>query len=164
MGGYFAGLLSDRAGQLPLSYDAFSAEGSGLGCGAVTVLGSEHCPVGCAAQVMAYFDQQNSGRCGSCFNGTAAMSGVLSALVGGIATSANVQSLENWSVTLRGRGACATIDGAANVARSLLREFADDVAAHLQNKCPVCAELDMMADQAPLIGVPDLLPEEEPEL
>ena len=49
--------------------------GSGLGCGAIAIL-TEDCPVAVAASVMAYFDRENAGQCGSCFNGTAAMAAV----------------------------------------------------------------------------------------
>ena len=143
MGGYFAGLLNERAGALTLDYDVFRCAGSGLGCGAITVLGKSDCPVGFTAQVLAYFDRENSGRCGSCFNGTAAMSAVASALAHGAATYADVQRLENWAAFLPGRGACGTLDGAANVSRSLLREFPKDVEAHLRQRCANCADMDL---------------------
>jgi NADH:ubiquinone oxidoreductase subunit F (NADH-binding) len=148
MGGYFAGLLNRRGHDLVLDYDVFRDEGSGLGCGAVIVLGPADCPVGAAAQVMAYFDRNNASQCGSCFNGTAAMSGVTAALARGVAGPADVQRLESWAAFLPGRGACATLDGAANVARSLLREFPAEVEAHVRDRCAPCAELDLT------VGIP----------
>jgi hypothetical protein len=39
---------------------------------------------------------------------------------------------------LRGRGACGTLDGATNIAASLLRQFPHLVARHLANDCPSC--------------------------
>jgi NADH:ubiquinone oxidoreductase subunit F (NADH-binding) len=154
MGGYFAGLLNGRGHGLVLDYDVFRAEGSGLGCGAIIVLGPADCPVGCAAQVLAYFDRNNAGQCGSCFNGTAAMSGVASALAHGAAGPADVQRLQSWSATLAGRGACATLDGAANVARTLLQEFPAEVDAHIRDRCAVCAEMDFAADTPPFAVAP----------
>jgi NADH:ubiquinone oxidoreductase subunit F (NADH-binding) len=44
MGGYFAGLVNSRGHGLSLDYDALKAAGTGLGCGAVTVLGPDDCP------------------------------------------------------------------------------------------------------------------------
>ena len=82
---------------------------SGLGCGAVAIL-TDDCPVAVAASVMAYYDRENAGQCGSCFNGTAAMSAVTEALRDGLATDEDLARLERWSVVLRGRGACATLD------------------------------------------------------
>ena len=94
--------------------------------------------VAVAASVMAYFDRENAGQCGSCFNGTAAMSAVTSALRDGVATSEDLARLERWSVVLRGRGACATLDAATNVAASLLLQFPQLVAQHLDGECDSC--------------------------
>jgi NADH:ubiquinone oxidoreductase subunit F (NADH-binding) len=154
MGGYFAGLLNSRGHGLTLDYDVFRDEGSGLGCGAVIVLGPADCPVGSAAQVMAYFDRNNASQCGSCFNGTAAMSGVTTALAQGVAAPADVSRLESWAAFLPGRGACATLDGAANVARSLLREFPAEVTSHVRDRCGLCAELDFTAHTPPFAVAP----------
>ena len=87
---------------------------------------------------MAYFDRENADQCGSCFNGTAAMSAVTEALRDGVATSEDLARLERWSVVLRGRGACATLDAATNVAASLLSAFPQVVDRHLQNDCEAC--------------------------
>ncbi|HEY3684722.1 MAG TPA: NADH-ubiquinone oxidoreductase-F iron-sulfur binding region domain-containing protein [Streptosporangiaceae bacterium] len=157
MGGYFGGLLNARGGDLPLDYDALAAEGSGLGCGAVTVLGARDCPVHVAAEVMAYFDRSNAGQCGSCFNGTAAMSATLSALVAQTAADADLDRLRRWSATLRGRGACATLDGAAALAASLLREFPGAVRAHLDGSCPPCRTDSRIGRAAPFaVQVPGI--------
>ncbi len=87
---------------------------------------------------MSYFDRENAGQCGSCFNGTAAMAAVICALRDGVATDEDVTRLERWSVVLRGRGACGTLDGATNIAASLLRQFPQVVTRHLANDCPAC--------------------------
>ena len=112
MGGYFAGLVNQRGHALPLDYDVMAAEGSGLGCGSVTVLGPEDCPAGVAAQLLAYFARENSGQCGSCFNGTAAMAGVAAALAR--ASRATRRS----SACAAGAGACRA---GARAARSTAR-------------------------------------------
>jgi NADH:ubiquinone oxidoreductase subunit F (NADH-binding) len=138
MAGYFAGLVGAGAEQVTLDYDSLREMGSGLGCGAVAVLGAEHCPVAVAADVMAYFSRENAAQCGSCFNGTAAMSGVLAGLRRGEANRADLERLQYWGEFLPGRGACATLDGAANLARSLLREFPQHVEEHLRAACDEC--------------------------
>ncbi|MGE2728776.1 NADH-ubiquinone oxidoreductase-F iron-sulfur binding region domain-containing protein [Mycolicibacterium vaccae] len=137
MGGYFAGLLNREVLDVTLDHESLRRLGSGLGCGAVSVLTSE-CPVAVAASVLAYFDRENAGQCGSCFNGTAAMSAVTEALLHGAATQDDLTRLERWSVVLRGRGACATLDAATNVAASLLRAFPADIARHLAGDCETC--------------------------
>jgi NADH:ubiquinone oxidoreductase subunit F (NADH-binding) len=137
MGGYFAGLVNTDILDATLDHETIRRLGSGLGCGAMSIL-TDDCPVAVAASVMSYFDRENAGQCGSCFNGTAAMAAVVSALRDGMATQEDVTRLERWSVVLRGRGACGTLDGATNVAASLLQQFPHLVARHLANDCPSC--------------------------
>jgi len=137
LGGYFAGLLNRAVLDATLDHETFRGLGSGLGCGAIAVI-TDDCPVAVAASVLAYFDRENAGQCGSCFNGTAAMAAVGGALRDGVATSEDLDRLRRWSVTLRGRGACATLDAATNVAGSLLDQFPQAVARHLDNTCEPC--------------------------
>jgi NADH:ubiquinone oxidoreductase subunit F (NADH-binding) len=137
MGGYFAGLVNTDILDATLDHETIRRLGSGLGCGAISIL-TDDCPVAVAASVMSYFDRENASQCGSCFNGTAAMAAVTSALRDGVATDEDLARLERWSVVLRGRGACGTLDGATNVAASLLRQFPQAVARHLANDCTSC--------------------------
>ena len=88
--------------------------------------------------LLAYFDRENAGQCGSCFNGTAAMAAVAGGLRDGVATDDDLARLRRWSVMLRGRGACATLDAATNIAASLLDQFPDQVQHHLDNTCQTC--------------------------
>jgi NADH:ubiquinone oxidoreductase subunit F (NADH-binding) len=137
LGGYFAGLLDRCVLDVTLDHETLRGLGSGLGNGAISVL-TEDCPVAVAAAVLAYFDRENAGQCGSCFNGTAAMAAVGAALCDGVATDEDVARLRRWSVVLRGRGACATLDAATNIAASLLDRFSESVHSHLDNGCQTC--------------------------
>ena len=137
MGGYFAGLLNRDVLDATVDHETFQRLGSGLGCGAISVI-TDDCPVAVAASVLAYFDRENAGQCGSCFNGTAAMAAVAGALRDGVATEEDLTRLRRWSVVLRGRGACATLDAATNVAASLLDQFPNAVQLHLDNACQTC--------------------------
>lgn len=146
MGGYFAGLLDRRVLETTLDHETMRRFGSGLGCGAISVI-TDDCPVAVAASVLAYFDRENAGQCGSCFNGTAAMAAVAGALRDGAATTEDVDRLRRWSVVLRGRGACATLDAATNAAASLLGQFPDEVARHLDGGCQDCRSQAFRADR-----------------
>ncbi len=137
LGGYFAGLLDRSVLDATLDHETLRGLGCGLGNGAISVL-TEDCPVAVAAAVLAYFDRENAGQCGSCFNGTAAMAAVGAALRDGVATDEDVARLRRWSVVLRGRGACATLDAATNIAASLLNRFSESVQSHLDNGCQAC--------------------------
>jgi NADH:ubiquinone oxidoreductase subunit F (NADH-binding) len=137
LGGYFAGLLNRSVLETTLDHETLRGLGSGLGCGAISLITDES-PVAVAASVLAYFDRENAGQCGSCFNGTAAMAAAAGALRDGVATIEDVERLRRWSVVLRGRGACATLDAATNVAATLLDQFPDEVARHLDNASEAC--------------------------
>jgi NADH:ubiquinone oxidoreductase subunit F (NADH-binding) len=146
LGGYFAGLLNRDVLDATADHETFQRLGSGLGCGAISII-TDDCPVAVAASVLAYFDRENAGQCGSCFNGTAAMAAVAGALRDGVATNEDLARLRRWSVVLRGRGACATLDAATNVAASLLDQFPDEVACHLDNYCRTCQPGAFRADR-----------------
>ena len=137
IGGYFSGLLNSDVLDATLDHETLRAMGSGLGCGAISVL-TDDCPVAVAAAVLAYFGRENAGQCGSCFNGTVAMAAVAEALRDQIATSDDVDRLRRWAGVLPGRGACGTLDGATNVAASLLTGFPQLVDRHLDNDCAAC--------------------------
>ncbi len=141
MGGFFAGLLTPRARDLALTHAALRAVGSGLGCGAIIVLGEADCPVAAAGDVMAFFARENAGQCGACVKGTAAMSRAIAALGLGTIGDAELAKLEGWSVSLRGRGACGTLDGAAQLLATLLRQFPDAIARHRSAPCAACHRL-----------------------
>lgn len=130
MGGYFAGMLDRRILGATLDHKSLRALGSGLGCGAVSVITDEG-PIAVGAAVLAYYDRENADQCGSCFNGTAAMAAAAAALRDGTADADDLARLQRWSVVLRGRGACATLDAACNIAASMLAMFGDEIAGLL---------------------------------
>jgi hypothetical protein len=55
-----------------------------------------------------------------------------------VATADDLARLERWSVVLRGRGACATLDAATNIAATLLLQYPELVARHLAGECDPC--------------------------
>lgn len=150
VGGYFAGLMNRRVLELPLEYDALREAGAGLGCGAFMVLGREQCAVGVAAAVVRFLAGASSGQCGTCVKGSAAMADALERLRDGDPADDDLGKLARWSSSLRGRGACGLIDGAAQQVASLLREFPAEVAEHAGgHSCRRCHEFDHTAWIAP---------------
>jgi NADH:ubiquinone oxidoreductase subunit F (NADH-binding) len=103
------------------------------------VLGPDDCPVAAAADVMDYFERESAKQCGACIRGTAAMRDTILALAAGDADEAKAGRLRGWSLSLRERGACALLDGAAGLAGTLFREFPEHVQDHLKGPCPHCA-------------------------
>jgi NADH:ubiquinone oxidoreductase subunit F (NADH-binding) len=145
-GGFFGGIHPSESLATKLEDDAFRAAGGGLGCGAIVLLGIEDCPVGVAADVMAYFAAHNARQCGACINGTAAMRDALLELADGQARPELIERLVRWSTTLRGRGACATLDGASLLAASLLSGFEHEITRHLAEPCIRCRRRPPDAD------------------
>lgn len=127
MGGWFGGMLSPDHGELACCYAAVREVGSGFGCGAVTVLGQEDDPVAFAANIAAWYSRESAQQCGVCVKGTAAIAAAMQALNAGDASEQDRDNLVRWGTTLRGKGACAFLDGAAALARTLTSEFAADV-------------------------------------
>jgi NADH:ubiquinone oxidoreductase subunit F (NADH-binding) len=136
-GGFFSGFLPDEALDAPLEFDGFRRLGSGLGCGSFLLLPGA-CPVDVATDVMAFFDRENAHQCGSCFKGTAAMHQALARLGTGESGEPDMANLARWGEILPGRGSCATLDGAACLARTLVTQYADVVDEHLADGCPQC--------------------------
>jgi NADH:ubiquinone oxidoreductase subunit F (NADH-binding) len=119
MGGWFGGVLAgDRAG-LVCCYDAVRAAGSGFGCGAINALGATEDPIAVAARIAAWYAEASARQCGVCVKGTAAIRDT----VAGLRSAADRDNLARWGATLQGRGACAFLDGAATLARTLVGEF-----------------------------------------
>jgi NADH:ubiquinone oxidoreductase subunit F (NADH-binding) len=142
-GGLFGGLLADPW-SLPLTYEAFRAAGSGLGCGSFALLGPDDCPVDAAADAVGFLAAESSRQCGVCINATAGMAQVLAALRVGGADTEQVTRMAGWTERVPGRGACALVDAAARMAASLLREFPGEVDAHLSRPCARCLDLGPM--------------------
>jgi NADH:ubiquinone oxidoreductase subunit F (NADH-binding) len=124
MGGWFGGVLRGGLGGLSCSHAEIAALGSGLGCAAITAIGPDQDVLSLAVDLSGWFEQESSRQCGVCKNGTKAIHDALDKVVDGDADSKHGENLARWGTTLRGRGACAFLDGAATLARSIATEIA----------------------------------------
>jgi NADH:ubiquinone oxidoreductase subunit F (NADH-binding) len=111
------------------------AAGASLGTKSVQVLGPDDCPVRVVAEIVRYFGEQTASQCPPCHRGLPDMAAILGDLEKGTA-GGSLSELEQFMVTLSGRGVCRLPDGAARVVLSLLSNFADVVAAHADGGCP----------------------------
>ena len=134
-------VCSPTRGTSRSTHEAFRAIGSGLGCGSFALLGGDDCPVDAAADAVAFLAAESARQCGVCINATAGMRDVLAgSALGDDRPPTPSRRMAGWTQKVPGRGACALVDAAARMAASLLREFPDEVAAHLA-PCPRCAAL-----------------------
>ncbi|WP_211169517.1 NADH-ubiquinone oxidoreductase-F iron-sulfur binding region domain-containing protein, partial [Pseudonocardia bannensis] len=133
MGGWFGGLLAAERATVTCCYEAVRAAGSGLGCAAITALRADEDPVAVAADIAAWYARESAAQCGVCVKGTASIRDALGALRDGRATGPEPANLARWGTALPRRGACAFLDGAATLARTVVTEFPVQVADRMRS-------------------------------
>ncbi|MFG2791008.1 NADH-ubiquinone oxidoreductase-F iron-sulfur binding region domain-containing protein [Streptomyces sp. NPDC048419] len=123
MGGWFGGMLRHDHLATACCYDALRTLGSGLGCGAITALGTDDSPLRVAAELSVWYARESAAQCGVCVNGTKAIRDTFARLADGAGTADDTGRLARWGQTLPRRGACAFLDGAATLARSAVTQY-----------------------------------------
>jgi NADH:ubiquinone oxidoreductase subunit F (NADH-binding) len=81
-----------------------------------------------AASIAAWYAEESAGQCGVCIKGTAAIRDTFALIRDGQAADEAPANLARWGAQLPGRGACAFLDGAAALARTVVSEFPERVA------------------------------------
>ncbi|WP_326635225.1 ferredoxin [Streptosporangium sp. NBC_01755] len=137
VGGYAGGLLTPDALDIALTPAALAAAGASLGTKSVQVIGADRCPVGVAAEIVGYFAAETADQCPPCSRGLPDMAGLLRGLETGTGGPEAVAELDLFMSTLFDRGVCRLPDGAARLALSLLRNFAEVTRAHTTDGCPI---------------------------
>lgn len=138
MGGFFGGIVPVST-QFDLSYDGLKTLGGGLGCGSLHFLEPSSCVLSIAADVVAFYAQNNARQCRTCMSSTDAIANFLAAAGRPHADINLGETLTRWSTQLPGRGACAVPDGVALLLRTLLRHYPEVIASHQQSGCEACA-------------------------
>lgn len=129
MGGWFGGVLRGDRSELRCCYAEIAATGSGLGCAAITVLGPGEDVRSVAADIGIWFERESARQCGVCRNGTRAIRDTLIKVADGDLNPDHRDNLARWGTQLVGRGACAFLDGAATLSRSVANELMTEVTA-----------------------------------
>jgi NADH:ubiquinone oxidoreductase subunit F (NADH-binding) len=137
VGGYGGAWVGPAHFTTPYSSLSLRAVGATAGVGIVVVLGPEACGLTETARVVHYLAGQSAGQCGPCVYGLPAIADDLARLARGDVDPSLMARLDRRLSQVDGRGACRHPDGAANVVRSALAVFADDVRAHVRGTpCP----------------------------
>jgi NADH:ubiquinone oxidoreductase subunit F (NADH-binding) len=123
VGGWFGGIAPTALLDVAFTYEALADRGAAVGCGAITIVGSDEDLGARAARLAGWYASQSAGQCGACVKGTAAIRDALEQAHLGTPGATVGADLARWGQTLRGRGACAFLDGAANLARSISTDF-----------------------------------------
>ncbi|MCC5478309.1 NADH-ubiquinone oxidoreductase-F iron-sulfur binding region domain-containing protein [Streptomyces barringtoniae] len=153
--GGFAGTWLPRAHlHTPLARRDLAPLGAAPGAGVLIALPRAACGLSETAQILAYLAAHSARQCGPCHLGLPAVAEDFTALAAGRADPGLLPRLRRRTGLLPDRGACRHPDGAARLAASALRAFADDVDHHLTHgPCPA-------AHQPPRIPIPPATPPE----
>ena len=123
IGGWFGGVLGPAGAALCCTHEHAAAAGTGIGCAAFTAVGIDDDVLGMTAAIGRWYAAESAQQCGVCIKGTAAIAAALGAVARGDRDALTLGKLIRWRRTLRGRGACALLDGAAVLAGSVAEEI-----------------------------------------
>ncbi|MEU8619159.1 NADH-ubiquinone oxidoreductase-F iron-sulfur binding region domain-containing protein [Streptomyces sp. NPDC048623] len=154
LGGFGGTWLPVERLHVPLARRALASLGAAPGAGVLVALPRAACGLSETARMLAYLAADGAGQCGPCRFGLPAVAEDFAALAAGRADADLLRRLHRRVGLLPDRGACRHPDGAARLAASALRVFADDVGLHLaQGACAA-------AHRPPRIPVPPAVPPE----
>jgi NADH:ubiquinone oxidoreductase subunit F (NADH-binding) len=104
--------------------------GTGLGCGAISVIGPGTCGLMEVARITRWLAGQSAGQCGPCARGLPAIATAMDALAAGDRGRQWERQLHRWLDMVAGRGACHHPDGTVRFVRSALQAFAPEIDEH----------------------------------
>jgi NADH-quinone oxidoreductase subunit F len=120
----------------PLDPGALRAKGSGLGTGALLVVGASACPIAVAASVASFYERESCGQCPPCTVGSASLARILRGLEANGTLPRDLRDLHDVAGFMSGHGYCAHCRGAAAVATGTVGRLAAAVDAHAGAGCP----------------------------
>jgi NADH:ubiquinone oxidoreductase subunit F (NADH-binding) len=120
-----------------LSYEAFQAVGCGLGAGGFIVYDDTACMVEVARQFSRFLYVESCGQCPPCKTGSGEITDRLDRIEAGAGSERDVAEIGSWLEQVTDGNRCYLAVEEQVVVASILRAFADEVVAHLeQGRCP----------------------------
>ncbi len=120
----------------PMSFEGMEAIGSGLGSGGFIVYDDTTCPVEVGLLLSSFLQSGSCGQCPPCKLGTTAYMNGFGLMMEGRATLDDVDDLTAWLTRVTDANRCGLGAGQRELARGILDNFADDVVACLEARCP----------------------------
>lgn len=137
-GGPSGGCLPARLFDMPITYDRMQAAGSIMGSGGMVVLDESACMVDVARYFLDFTRSESCGKCTACREGTRHLYGILTRIVHGQGTPADLSLLEEVGDLVKGGSLCGLGQTAPNPILTTLRYFRDEYEAHvIEHRCPV---------------------------
>jgi NADH:ubiquinone oxidoreductase subunit F (NADH-binding) len=147
-GSWIGGELLDG---IALSDEHLAYHKAAMGAGVLLLLSEDSCPVAETVRVARWLASQSTRQCGPCVYGLGALATTVAEIAGGVAKGNGRERISQVAALVRGRGACAHPDGAANFVLSAIETFATEFTDHARRgPCEACAR----PSELPLPGQP----------
>ncbi|HET7777437.1 MAG TPA: NADH-quinone oxidoreductase subunit NuoF [Rudaea sp.] len=127
-------LPADTMMNATMDYDCLQKAGSGLGSGAVIVMDETTCMVRACQRIARFYYAESCGQCTPCREGTGWMYRVLTRIVEGNATMADVEMLRQAAGQIEGHTICAFGEAAAWPVQGFLRHYWNEFEYFVANK------------------------------
>ncbi|MBI3811626.1 MAG: SLBB domain-containing protein [Nitrospirae bacterium] len=135
-GGPSQAFLVPRDIDVPMDFDSLKAVGSGLGSAGVIVLDDTNCMVEQTMKFCNFFEDESCGQCPPCKMGTHYLHQILEKIEAGHGKPEDLQTLQQLSGFVKGRGDCTVITGAAVAVECSLCHFPDEFESHIkEHRC-----------------------------
>lgn len=122
---------------VPVSYEGFQAIGSGMGSAGFVVYDDTACMVGAAYRFSRFLYVESCGQCPPCKTGTGEITERLERIETGVGGDEDVQVIAGWLDRVTDGNRCYLPVEERLVVSSVLREFADEFAEHIEaHDCP----------------------------
>lgn len=136
-GGPSGGCIPAEYLDTPVDYESLTAMGSIMGSGGMIVMDEYSCMVDVARYFMEFSMSESCGKCVPCRVGTAEMHELLSRIVQGRATMADMELLQDLCDVVKHTSLCGLGQSAPNPTLSMIRYFKDEFLAHIADHvCP----------------------------
>jgi len=130
-------LPGDRVDAASLSYEGFTAVGSGLGAGGFVVYDDTACMVEVARLFSRFLGIESCGQCPPCKNGSMEITSLLARVEGGVADDHDVAEIGAWLGKVTDGNRCYLAVEEQQMVSSILRMFPDEFSEHLTlGRCP----------------------------
>ncbi len=135
LNGVANGVLTPPMLQVGLDYEAMAAVGSGLGSAGFVVYDDTACPVEMARACSRFLYVESCGQCRSCKFGTGEITRGLEILMAGTATEHEVEVIGARLRSVTDQVRCYLANEEQILIASILREFPEEFALHLEGRC-----------------------------
>jgi NADH-quinone oxidoreductase subunit F len=125
---------AEKMMDLTMDFDTIKAAGSGLGTGAMIVMDETTCMVSVLRRISRFYTAESCGQCTPCREGTGWLYRVLTRIVEGKGTMADLDMLVDVANKIEGHTICALGDAAAWPVQSFLKHFRHEFEYMVEHK------------------------------